>query len=104
MAVGGVMQYFCLNATKEDWAKIRELYSHELDDILDDYNMTKKKKFTKADLMVIYTRAAFERDLEMSEWADHEIGCASEESTMKLYLEVVDEGLAEYKEEEENNG
>lgn len=104
MAVGGVMQYFCSNATKEDWAKIRELYGHELDDILDDYNMSNKKKFTKTDLMVIYTRAAFERDLEMSEWTDNEIGCASEESTMKLYLEVVDESLAEYKEEEENNG
>lgn len=98
-----ILQYFNVNASKEEWEVVQKLYSRELAIGLKELGMEDKKEFNLAELMVIYTRCALERDLEHVETIDHECGGANNESAKEMYMEVMNETLKEY-EEEENNG
>jgi len=98
-----ILQYFNANATKEEWDVVQKLYSRELAIDLKDLGMEGKETFNLAELAVIYTRCAFERDLEHVETIDHELGGASLESTKDMYMDIMSDTLKEY-EEEENNG
>lgn len=95
-----ILQYFNENASKEEWKLIQDVYSRELVEILKELGMEGKKEFNLAELMVIYTRCALERDLEHVETIDHELGRASLESTKETYMDIMSDTLKEYKEEE----
>lgn len=97
-----ILQYFNENASKEEWKLVQDVYSRELVELLKELGMEGKKEFNLAELMVIYTRCALERDLEHVETIDHEFG-ASLESTKSMYIDIMTDTLKEY-EEEENNG
>ena len=97
------LAYFNENASKEDWKVIQKVYTRELEKDLKDLGMDGKDNFNLAELAVIYTRCALERDLEHVETIDHELGGASCESTKEIYMEIMEATLKEY-EEEENNG
>lgn len=96
-----VLQYFNENASKEEWDVVQKVYARELEKDLKDLGMEGKESFNLAELMVIYTRCALERDLEHVETIDHEFG-ASLESTKGMYMDIMTDILKEYKEEEEN--
>ena len=96
-----ILQYFNENASKEEWKLVQDVYSRELVEILKELGMEGKKEFNLAELMVIYTRCALERDLEHVETIDHELGRASLESTKDTYMDIMTDTLKEYKEEEE---
>ena len=95
-----ILQYFNENASKEEWKLVQDVYSRELVEILKELGMEGKKEFNLAELMVIYTRCALERDLEHVETIDHELGGASLESTKDMYMDITTDTLKEYKEEE----
>ena len=95
-----ILQYFNENASKEEWKLVKDVYSRELVEILKELGMEGKKEFNLAELMVIYTRCALERDLEHVETIDHELGGASLESTKDMYMDIMSDTLKEYKEEE----
>ena len=97
-----ILQYFNENASKEDWKIVQDVYNRELVEILKELGMEGKESFNLAELMVIYTRCVIEKDLEHVETIDHEFG-ASLESTKDMYMEVMNDILKDYK-EEENNG
>ena len=97
------LEYFNENANKEDWKVVQQVYARELGKDLKDLGMEGKESFNLAELAVIYTRCALERDLEHVETIDHEIGGASLESTKDMYMDIMSDTLKEYK-EEENNG
>ena len=94
------LAYFNENASKEEWKVVQKVYACELEKDLNDLGMDGKKEFNLAELSVIYTRCALERDLEHVETIDHEIGGASCESTKELYMQIMEDTLKEYKEEE----
>ena len=96
-----ILQYFNENASKEEWKFVQDVYSRELVEILKELGMEGKKEFNLAELMVIYTRCALERELEHVETIDHELGGASLESTKDMYMDIMSDTLKEYKEEEE---
>lgn len=96
-----ILQYFNENASKEEWKLVQDVYSRELVEILKELGMEGKKEFNLAELMVIYTRCALERDLEHVETIDHELGGASLESTKDTYMDIMTDTLKDYKEEEE---
>lgn len=96
-----ILQYFNENASKEEWKLVQDVYSRELVEILKELDMEGKKEFNLAELMVIYTRCALERELEHVETIDHELGGASLESTKDMYMDIMTDTLKEYKEEEE---
>lgn len=96
------LEYFNENANKEDWKVVQQVYACELGKDLKDLGMEGKESFNLAELAVIYTRCALERDLEHVETIDHEFG-ASLESTKDMYMDIMSDTLKEY-EEEENNG
>lgn len=95
-----ILQYFNENASKEEWKLVQDVYNRELSDLLKELGMEGKKEFNLAELMVIYTRCALERDLEHVETIDHELGGASLESTKDMYMDIMTDTLKEYKEEE----
>lgn len=95
-----ILQYFNENASKEEWKLVQDVYSRELVEILKELGMEGKKEFNLAELMVIYTRCALERDLEHVETVDHELGGASLESTKDMYMDIMTDTLKDYKEEE----
>lgn len=95
-----ILQYFNENASKEEWKLVQDVYSRELVEILKELGMEGKKEFNLAELAVIYTRCALERDLEHVETIDHELGGASLESTKDMYMDIMSDTLKEYKEEE----
>lgn len=95
-----VLQYFNENASKEEWKLVQDVYSRELVEILKELGMEGKKEFNLAELMVIYTRCALERDLEHVETIDHELGRASLESIKDIYMDIMTDTLKEYEEEE----
>ena len=95
-----ILQYFNENASKEEWKLVQDVYSRELVELLKELGMEGKKEFNLAELAVIYTRCALERDLEHVETIDHEIG-ASLESTKDMYMDIMTDTLKEYEEEEE---
>lgn len=95
-----ILQYFNENASKEEWKLVQDVYSRELVEILKELGMEGKKEFNLAELMVIYTRCALERDLEHVETIDHELGRASLESTKDTYMDIMTDTLKEYEEEE----
>lgn len=97
------LAYFNENASKEDWKVVQQVYARELGKDLKDLGMEGKESFNLAELAVIYTRCALERDLEHVETIDHEIGGASLESTKDMYMQIMEDTLKEYK-EEENDG
>lgn len=97
-----ILKYFNENASKEDWEVVQKVYARELEKDLKDLGMEGKESFNLAELAVIYTRCALERDLEHVETIDHEFG-ASLESTKGMYIDIMTDTLKEY-EEEENNG
>ena len=97
------LEYFNENANKEDWKVVQQVYVRELGKDLKDLGMEGKESFNLAELAVIYTRCALERDVEHVETIDHEIGGASLESTKDMYMDIMTDTLKEY-EEEENNG
>lgn len=101
MADMNVLQYFNANASKEEWEVVQKFYSRELAIDLKELGMEGKETFNLAELAVIYTRCAIERDLEHVETIDHEFG-ASLESTKDMYMEVIKETLKDYEEEEKN--
>lgn len=96
-----ILQYFNENASKEEWKLVQDVYSRELVEILKELGMEGKKEFNLAELMVIYTRCALERDLEHVETIDHELGGASLESTKDMYMDIMTDTLKDYEEEEE---
>lgn len=96
-----ILQYFNENASKEEWKLVQDVYSRELMELLKELGMEGKKEFNLAELMVIYTRCALERDLDHVETIDHEFG-ASLESTKDLYMDIMSDTLKEYEEEEKN--
>jgi hypothetical protein len=98
-----ILQYFNENASKEEWDVVQKVYSRELGEVLKDLGMEGKESFNLAELMVIYTRCALERELEHVETIDHELGGASLESTKDMYMDIMSDTLKEY-DEEENNG
>lgn len=97
-----ILEYFNENASKEEWKLVQDVYNRELVKLLKDLGMEGKESFNLAELAVIYTRCALERDLEHVETIDHEFG-ASLESTKGMYIDIMTDTLKEY-EEEENNG
>lgn len=94
-----ILKYFNENASKEDWDVVQKVYAHELEKDLKDLGMEGKESFNLAELAVIYTRCALERDLEHVETIDHEFG-ASLESTKDMYMDIMSDTLKEYEEEE----
>lgn len=94
------LEYFNENANKEDWKVVQQVYAREMGKDLKDLGMEGKESFNLAELAVIYTRCALERDLEHVETIDHEIGGASLESTKDMYMQIMEDTLKEYKEEE----
>lgn len=94
------LEYFNENASKEDWKIVQGVYARELEKDLKDLGMEGKESFNLAELMVIYTRCALERDLEHVETIDHEIGGGSLESTKGMYMDIMTDTLKEYEEEE----
>lgn len=94
-----ILQYFNENASKEEWKLVQDVYNRELSDLLKILGMEGKESFNLAELAVIYTRCALERDLEHVETIDHEFG-ASLESTKDMYMDIMTDTLKEYKEEE----
>jgi len=82
------------------WKLVQKVYSHELGEDLKDLGMEGKESFNLAELMVIYTRCALERDLEHVETIDHELGGANNESVKELYMDIIKETLKEYEEED----
>lgn len=94
-----ILQYFNENASKEEWKLVQDVYSRELVELLKELGMEGKKEFNLAELMVIYTRCALERELEHVETIDHELGGASLESTKDMYMDIMSDTLKEYKEE-----
>lgn len=96
-----ILQYFNENANKEEWKLVQDVYSRELVEILKELGMEGKKEFNLAELMVIYTRCTLERDLEHVETIDQELGRANNESAKEMYMEVMNETLKDYEEEEE---
>lgn len=96
-----ILQYFNANATKEEWKVVQQVYARELEKDLKDLGMEGKESFNLAEIMVIYTRCALERDLEHVETIDHEFG-ASLESTKDMYMDIMTDTLEDY--EEEDNG
>lgn len=97
-----ILQYFNENASKEEWEVVQKVYARELEKDLKDLGMEGKESFNLAELMVIYTRCALERDLEHVETIDHEMGGASLESTKDMCIEIMTDTLKEYEEEENN--
>lgn len=97
-----VLQYFNENVSKEEWKLVQDVYNRELVELLKDLGMDGKESFNLAELMVIYTRCALERDLEHVETIDHEFG-ASLESTKDMYMDIMSDTLKEYKEERIND-
>lgn len=95
-----ILEYFSNNASKEEWDAVQKVYSHELGEVLKELGMEGKESFNLAELMVIYTRCALERDLEHVETVDHELGRASLESTKDMYMDITSDTLKEYEEEE----
>lgn len=102
METMNILQYFNEHASKEEWEVVQKLYSRELAIDLKELSMEGKETFNLAELAVIYTRCALERDLEHVETIDHEFG-ASLESTKGMYMDIMTDTLKEY-EEEENDG
>lgn len=94
-----ILHYFSNNASKEDWDVVQGVYSRELAIDLKELGMEGKEAFNLAELAVIYTRCALERDLEHIETIDHEFG-ASLESTKDMYMDIMTDTLKEYKEED----
>lgn len=95
-----ILQYFNENASKEEWDVVQKVYARELGEDLKDLGMEGKESFNLAELMVIYTRCALERDLEHAETIDHELGGASLGSTKDMYMDIMTDTLKEYEEEE----
>lgn len=95
-----ILQYFNANASKEEWDVVQKLYSRELAIDLKELGMEGKDTFNLAELMVIYTRCALERDLEHVETIDHELGGANNESAKELYMDITRETLKDYEEED----
>lgn len=94
-----ILQYFNEHASKEDWDVVQKVYNRELAIDLKELGMEGKESFNLAELAVIYTRCALERDLEHVETIDHEFG-ASLESTKGMYIDIMTDTLKEYEEEE----
>ena len=103
MADMNILQYFNANASKEEWEVVQKLYSRELAIDLKELGMQGKESFNLAELATLYTRVVLEKDLLHIMTIDNEIGCATNESAKDMYMEVMNETLQEY-EEEENNG
>lgn len=103
METMNILQYFNENASKEDWEVVQKVYNLEFADFLEDLGMQDKENFNLAELATIYTRVALEKDLEHVVTIDHEVGCANNESATEMYMEVMEDILKDY-EEEENNG
>lgn len=103
METMNILQYFNEHASKEDWDVVQKVYNREFVECLEDLGMQGKETFNLAELAVIYTRCALEKDLEHVVTIDHEVGCANNESATEMYMEVMEEILKDY-EEEENNG
>lgn len=95
-----ILKYFNENASKEDWKLVQKVYSHELGEDLKDLGMEGKKEFNLAELAVIYTRVALEKDLEHVVTIDHEVGCANNESAKEMYMDVMKDVWEEYEEED----
>lgn len=95
-----ILQYFNENASKEEWKLVQDVYGRELVELLKELGMEGKKEFNLAELMVIYTRCALERELEHIETIDHELGRASLESTKDMYMDIMSDTLKDYEEEE----
>lgn len=94
-----ILKYFNENAGKEDWEIVQGVYARELKKDLKELGMEGKESFNLAELAVIYTRCALERELEHVETIDHEFG-ASLESTKDMYMDIMSGVLEEYEEEE----
>ena len=102
METMNILQYFNANASKEEWEIVQKLYSRELGIDLKELGMEGKETFNLAELAVIYTRCALERDLDHVETIDHELGGANNESAKELYMDIIKETLEDYEEEEDN--
>lgn len=96
-----ILQYFNANASKEDWEVVQGVYNRELANDLKELGMEGKETFNLAELAVIYTRCALERDLEHVETIDHELGGANNESAKELYMDIIKETLEDYMDDEE---
>ena len=101
METMNILEYFNTNASKEDWEVVQKVYNRELAEVLEDLGMQDKESFNLAELSVIFTRVALEKDLEHAVTIDHEMGCANNESAMGMYMEVMKETLKDYEYEEE---
>ena len=95
-----ILQYFNENASKEDWDVVQKVYNREFVDCLEDLGMQGKETFNLAELAVIYTRVALEKDLEHVVTIDHEVGCANNESAKEMYMDVMKDVWEEYEEED----
>jgi hypothetical protein len=100
METMNILQYFNEHASKEDWDVVQKVYNREFVDCLEDLGMQGKEAFNLAELAVIYTRVALEKDLEHVVTIDHEIGCANNESAKEMYMDVMKDVWEEYEEED----
>ena len=96
-----ILQYFNEHASKEDWNVVQKVYNRELSDLLKELGMQGKETFNLAELAVIYTRCALEKDLEHIVTIDQEMGAANNESAKDLYMDITKGTLEDYEEEEE---
>lgn len=95
-----ILEYFNENASKEEWNIVQKVYTHELSSDLIELGMEGKETFNLAELFVIYTRVALEKDLLHVVDIDNEIGCATNEAAKVMYMDVMKDSLKEYEEEE----
>lgn len=100
MKTMNILQFFNEHASKEDWDVVQKIYTRELASDLKELGMKGKETFNLAELAVIYTRCALEKDLEHIVTIDHECGGANNKSAKDMFMEVMEETLKEYKEEE----
>lgn len=96
-----ILEYFSKNASADEWKLVNKVYTRELSDLLKEFGMEGKKEFNLAEIAVIYTRCALEKDLAHLETADQEIGRGTNESTKELFIEITSEVLKDFEEEEE---
>lgn len=98
-----ILEYFNEHVSKKEWNVIQKVYTHELAKILLDFGMQGKETFNLAELFTFYTRVALEKDLLHIVTIDNELGCASNESAKDMFMELMNETLKDYEEEEKND-
>lgn len=82
-----ILQYFNEHASKEDWDVVQKLYTRELAIDLKELGMEGKETFNLAELAVIYTRCALEKDLDGWQERLQGISVGDNEETFKEFID-----------------